>query len=388
MKPNSLSASSIANFENCPAKWIAESHHKAPGGGGSAANLGTSVHNALEEWVKSGLYKDPTSTNEQLRDLFKAEYFKLFGTDHSRLDEGAEMCKDWYERNHPWPEGREVISTEVKTNFMLSTSIGDIPVNYIWDRCDRVGNDIDVVDYKTIMRPLSPDQMREKIQPRLYAVAAALQFQNEEWDTIWVTYDMLRHGDPVSVSFRKDDLRATYDYISDVAERIIAMDINDPPEKINNDCMWCIRKGVCKTLQRHADVGGIMGTESMAEIVERRAKAQAVTKALKKYVEECDDIILGYAEKEDVVDFELDEHKVAIRARKTRNIDGTQVKRIVPDDVWEQYGKESLSMAAFDKMMKDTRLDDDTKRQLKGLLSVKVGNPFVITEAKNPMDED
>lgn len=381
MKPRSLSASAVKAFSSCPARWVAESHKRTRTDSGSAANLGTAVHGALEDWVSGEHHTDASAGFNIMEKMFEGHYRALFDMDDERFPEGVDMLKDWYRRNHTFPDGLEVLSTEVKTNFDLRTSIGTIPFNYIWDRCDRLPNgDIDVVDYKTIMRPLSHDMMKQDIQVRSYALAAAIQFADDDYDRIWVTLDMLRHGDPISVSFSRDENRATWDYLHDIAEQIIAMDVNDPPERVNPLCRFCVRKTACKTLAKHVSSGTVASFGTLEEVIDRRATLDNASKGVKAAIQELDDHIIAMAEEAESLEFETTDNRALVRSRRYRNIDADMIRRFVPDEIWDEYGSSKLNMGDFDKMLKDDRITDELRVQLEQMVDVTLSSPFIITE--------
>lgn len=381
MKPKSLSASSAKVFELCPARWVAEYHHRAPQSSNSAATLGSAVHEALEEWAVTGNMTDASATKDQLLKSYDAHHHRLFGDDVTRLDEGKKMLADWYDRTHPIKH--EILSVEVKENFPITVNRDDgkftIPFNYIWDRCDRLPNgDIDVVDYKTIAMPLNAEQMRETLQVRCYAVAAMSKYPDAQ--RIWVTYDMLRHGDPLGVSFTRDECVATYRYLQGLLHRILDTDANNAPETVNAECRWCVRKQVCKALQKHSDVGGVHGITDPVEAANKRLKMDYAAKALKVAIEELDAVILQHMEREDILEFETDETRVEVNARKRRSVDADRIKAVLPEEIWEQYGKANLTMGDFDKLLKDERLDAETKSAVKQFVSVSFSSPSVFTK--------
>lgn len=385
MKPVSLSASSVSNFETCPAMWAASSVAKAPEGRKPAADLGSACHNALEEWVVNDFAFDESNTLELLTKIYDAHYHDLFGDDGSRLDEGRDMIKTWYKRTHPLTN--EVLSVEVKQNFEIKWPDGDvIPFNYIFDRLDKHDDgSIEVVDYKTISFPLSPDMMREKFQVRAYGLATQILYP--EAPGIWITYDMLRH-DPVSVYLKKEDNAETWNYLKNVVKRIDAEDEDAPTERVNELCRWCPRKHVCETLKRHTDVGGVHGViTDPVMAANRRAELDMAKKAITSQIEDLDLVILTYMQNEDLLEFETDDYVVKATAQGRRSVDANRVKKIVPPDVFDDYGYEGMSLKEFDKMLKDDRVDRDTALQLKGLISKSYSSPSVKTIQKRDEDE-
>lgn len=384
MEPKSLSASAAHVFELCPARYGAESFARTPNSNNSAADLGTAVHDALEKWCLTNKMQDPEAELKELVLYFDAAYDNLFGADASRKEEGRDLCEKWYVRSHPIEH--EILSAEIKESFPIKVKHPEtgeqfvLPFNYIWDRCDRLPDgEIDVVDYKTISMYLNAEQMREKLQVRCYGLAAQVKYPNAP--RIWVTYDMLRHGDPLGVSFTKEENIETYRYLQGLLVRILAADANHLEEKVNDECRWCIRKQVCSALRKHANVGGVHAITDPAVAAERRMKMSQVQGALKVAIEELDGMLMKHMKQEDLLEEEFGSTKVIVSAQGKRDVDTEQVKRAVPDEVWETYAASKLTMGNLDKMMKDERLTDEQRQAVKRLITKKFGAPRIVTKA-------
>lgn len=394
MIPKSLSASSVIKAQACLAMWVANYYHKASEPGGSAANLGTACHGGLEDWVTDGHSHDPTATFETLEKLFAKYYHALF-SDTSRYDEGVKIMKNWYDREHPLKN--TVLSTEVKENFPLRIKGENggtivIPFNYIWDRCDALteerctecGNcplEIDVVDYKSVMMPVSPDALKDKIQARAYGVAAQIKYPHA--NRIWVTFDLLRYEAPVSIVYTRDQNIAAYKYILTMLQRILNTDEDAAPETINAECKWCIRASTCKTLHSNISVGGYHSMTAN-EAVKARAEIDNKVKGLKGAKEQLDSIIMAYADNEDVFEWDVDNIKVQITAYGQRTIDPERAAKVIGVDLMGRYGK--LTIGNVDKMIKAKEVDKEQAKELRALIRKQYGDPYVKTSEKNPID--
>lgn len=388
MIPKSLSATAAAAFENCPARWAAEFFNKAPQPSNDAANLGTAVHGALELFVKSG-GEPQKGTGQQaiLEQLFFDQYDELF-TDNSRKTEGLDMVRTWYNRTSF--VDHVVVSTEKKDHFDIPTSAGPIPFNYIWDRCDILDGPwnaegetrIEVIDYKTVTRPISPEGLKDKIQARCYGLAAQLQYPMA--DKVWVTFDLLRY-EPVGIVFSKEDNRATWRYLKALAERVIALDDSEPlPERLNSECHWCVRRHECETLQANTDAGGVLASKDPKLVATKRHKLALQLKALDRVVQELDNYLLDWAEREELLEFDTDELRVLVTARKTRAVDSRKAAEIVGPGLLEEYG--SLGVTAIDRMVKEGAVTPAQKAELLDLITSKFGEPKISTIEKNPID--
>ncbi len=373
MIPRSLSASSVQGFEACPARWVAEWAKKAPQPSSSAADLGTACHGALEQYVKQDLHLKHEDNYPALVALFDTEYEALFD-DQSRHTEGVKMLHNWHARQN-WVD-RTVLSTEKKDNFPVKANGHEVPFNYIWDRCDLVDGPhnergetwVEVIDYKSISRPISPSGLKDKIQARCYGLAAQIQFPQA--DRVWVTFDLLRY-EPVGIVFTREENVATYRYLQRVFRRILEMDADEAPEQLNTECHWCVRKIVCGALGQHADVGGVLAMDDPTAIAKLRANMDSQVRGLRAGIDELDTFLLGYAEKEEVLEFDADDLTVAVT--------------VLGPDMIAEYG--SFGVTAVDKILKDPRLTDDQKKQLKALIRKEYGEPSIKIIPKNPIDE-
>lgn len=387
MIPKSLSASSLQVADACLARWVAEYHLRAPQISGTAASLGTAVHGGLEMYVQvCYIDKSHEPSLQLLLDLYKMSYIQTFDSANLATVEfmdGAAMCETWYNRTD-FSEF-EVISVEKKDTFYIKTSAGEIPFNYIWDRADRLGeNEYRIVDYKTIRLPISPQGLKEKIQPRCYGLAGQILFPNAE--RIWVQFDLLRH-ERVGIVFTKEDNIATWKFLKASAERLIETDENDPPEKLNPDCRYCVRNHSCATLKKNAMVGGLFSIQTADEAAQRKAELTWAMKAMEKMDKELDEIILKHMEKEEIIEWETPDLRVEATIQKRRAIDAERAARIIGPDLMRTYGQ--LRMGDIDKLLhkKNDELTEEQKGQLKALIYKNSGEPGVKVSPTSPLED-
>lgn len=388
MEPKSLSATALQTAGLCLARFKAQHIDRASGFGGTAASLGSSVHGALELYVKNCIMEPKMpATYEILLDFFKMSYMEVFQTsDTNTIEflEGMEMLKRWHARTDFTTF--KVISCELKENFTLKTSIGDIPFNYIWDRHDQLEEKVyRVVDYKTNRWGLNPADLRNKLQARSYALAAQIKYNDAE--RIWVEFDMLRHEGPVGIVFSRDDNIATWKHLKAEAERIIATPYDDPPETLNSECLFCPRSTTCKALLKNIDIGGVMSHSTPGELVDVRAQLEWQRKAVSSALTKLDEVILGRARAEDVLEYESDVNRLKVGVSSSRAIDAERAEHVLPPEVASQYMGKSLTITNVDKLLKGSELNDEQKRQLASLIYFKKGEPRIKVEMKNLIDD-
>lgn len=387
MRPKSLSASAALKFELCEAGYRADYIDRVPEIGGSAGLLGSACHHALQFWIESGQYlkfqdQDFVVRQKAMAVVWEMAYWEYF-SDQSRYKDGWEMLLRYINREDF--SSRTVMEVEIKKHFMLPTSLGDLQVNYILDRKDRLDNgQIEVVDYKTVARPVQAEDMKGRIQPRLYALAMFIEHKalGEELEGVWVTYDLLRYT-PVSIFFTREDCIATWQYLKNLAERIYVSE--GVIETLNPECRFCTRKQVCHALRRHSDHGGPLTVTSLEEATDRLAHLQNAKGGLDAAIEELAAITLEFAEKEEEMEWTTDLTEAKVTAKGRREVDSGMIASIIGPDIMVRYG--NLTVALVEKILKEENLTDNQKSQIKQYITKKWGKPYVAVKPKSAIEE-
>lgn len=380
MIPKTLSASAAQTYEACSAMYKAHYIDRVPDLSGDAAGLGTVCHNTLERWVKESHYITK-GTLDFLVDIYKEEYNKMFTKADHRAD-GLAMIKRWFAKQ-TW-EGREVLSCELKETFDLDVKgFGVIPITYIWDRCDELpGGIIEVIDYKSVRMPIQPDDLKERIQPRIYALSAYLKYPDAK--EIWVTYDLLRYEE-VGVRFTIEECRETYRYLLRLARRILADD--GTKERLNPDCRYCVRASVCETLLKHQEAGGALAVTDIDLAIDRRAELNYAKLAIMKQIDDLDAFIM---EKARDPEEGFMEHKTAntifkIGGKKYRKVESERLARVVPAEIYSKFAK--VSVTDFDKMLASGLLTEEEEATARGCSRMTAGRPTVSTKPRTEVGD-
>lgn len=393
MLPKSVSASAFEAFE-CPARYKATSLEKVPEMSAAPASKGSVWHNVLERWVLEG-HHTPQAEFSVMEQIAEEEYYKIF-PEPNYLDEIMKVLKKWYgEHGDDYWEGREVFCAEVKETFPMETSQGVIPVTYIMDRCDILERDddgnateIEVVDYKSFINPVKEEDLKHKIQPRLYAVAAQLKFPHAK--IIWVTFDLLRYGE-VTVRFRIGENRKSYIHIKKLIEKILASDGTE--EVLNHGCRWCVRMNECGHYQEHAEAGGPLGYTTIEDLLNRWAELKWMADAIKTQETEFKDAVFELAERQDITleGFSTDTVRINLGGRTNRKIDPHRLRKIIGDDLYADIAKPP-PLKAIDDMIKDGTLTDDQAGAIKGITTKVPSAPWLkatkVTKEGTGAEED
>lgn len=369
--PRSLSATSIQVYLACPARWKAEYMDRARMPSGSAASIGSVCHGCTEAWVRDDHHTKPYTLDQKrqvMRAIYDEMYWRYFG-DGERYEDGLDMILRWVERTDF--SGREILAFERKMSFDIPTSAGAITFNFIMDRFDKLDNgDFEIIDYKSFARPLQPQELKQKPQCRVYALGVQMLYP--EIEQVWMTFDLFRY-EPIGIVFTRDENRATYRWLCNLAERIVQDDTAE--EILNDDCRYCVRKAECKTLQAHTQAGGPLGITDIDQAVRKSFEIDRAIKALNIQRSELEDLILRHMEGSELVEDTIGGLKVQVTMSARRGVDDDRVRSVIGDELMGRYG--TMTMAKFDAMMKDPAIEAEKKQALKRLVSKKFGDPII-----------
>jgi len=391
--PKSLSATSLNVFQLCPARWKAEMMDRSRGMGSVAASTGTACHGALEMFVqRCYIDKVEQPSLDLLMALYKISYtqtFNSFDYETPEFVDGEQMLQKWFVNTAESFEHFQVLMCETKLNFEVPTSAGPIPFNYIFDRFDQIGpTEYRVVDYKTNRWGLTPAELQKKIQARAYGLAAAILLKQwgREWTRIWVQFDLLRH-DKVGVAFTREDSAITWQYINESAKKIIETPEDEAEERLNGECLFCVRKVSCESLKKNIDSGGIFSLASIEEKMDIRAQAEWQLSGLQSLIKDLDESILTEAKNREITEFETPELELNIVMSSRRAVDAEMVEMCVGPKLFEKYGGKTITITAVEKLLKGTDLTPEQKAQLRGLIYNKSGEPKVKIKSKVNFEE-
>ena len=407
MIPRTLSASSLQVYELCPDRWVAEYMHRAPQPGGNAALTGTAVHGGLEDYVEAVYIKHEhdhltkVQRKELLITFYQMSYMKTFGSADMETPEykdGLALAMTWFARTDL--SDRTVISVEEKETIQVPfnhpdgaahtcekcegvTTLGpgqcQVPFNYIMDRLDQTGEDeYEVVDYKTIRVPLTPDDLETKIQARAYALAVQIKFPNAK--KIKVTFDLLRH-ERVGLWFTRDDNIAFWRFLCTTLQDIVNTNEDDVSPVMNAECGYCVKKFTCPLIQSNITHGGIHSL-SVDEKAVLTMKLKEQMKAQKLVVEALEEDLMLHAHTSQEVSWVTEDGstEVEITAQRRREFPAHQAAAIMGPELFAQMG--NLTLGNLDKIIKDESLDPAMREQLKSLIGWTTGGLGVKIKSK------
>lgn len=397
MKPISVSASSLNNWFACQALFAAANLDRVPEfGEKTAANVGTAVHYALEKFVEEVYLKKITDWDNQRRllELYHEGFLKTFGHSNKVSEEfkdGLALVKKWHKRTDlsEW----EILSVEQYRQVPIGNT--GVKLTYIFDRIQRMVDSngrtiLKVVDYKTIQRNYSHEQLRVMLQMRLYGLAAAIQAKNEGWvpDEIWVELDLLRQNDPVGIQISREENAETWQLLLDVVGLILQTDESKASRTLNPNCKYCPVAASCPQLKKHVAAGGVLG-KSIEEMVMDFYEATAQADALKGLLTQLETLISSYAEKIEKTKFTVGNQQVVISAGNRRGLSDAGVAAgIIGPELMQMFGK--LNIGDVDKLLDSDQITETQKAKLRRLIvrnptkqSLKIEAPSPFAKGKN-----
>lgn len=383
MRLEKLSASSLKVSETCLARFKAE--RDAARGSRQEFDynrLGSACHDALENYVRQAIM-DETAKPEfaTLKLLFMSAFHKIFG----KLDQTSAVFKDGLDLLEKWYErtafgGFEIISLEKRECFDLDTSAGRIPFNFVMDRLDKLDDGVyRVLDYKTSRTYMSPEDLFTDIQSQIYALA--VRIMHPDAVEIIVEFDMLRHS-PVAASYRREDNVLTWKRLKAAAEHIIQSSEEAPPETLNDQCLFCIRKATCGAIQSNIDAGGIYNLGDIQEVVNKRAIIASQEKAAAALRKDLDQMILDYMKQNDIFSIDTPLAEASAKIFPRRSVDAKKVEQVIGAELADEYLGRSLTMKKFDELIASSRISPDARGKLEALVERIPSEPRVETKFK------
>jgi RecB family exonuclease len=385
MQPRTVSASALATWEECPAKYKAVYIDRLPEiGKKPAADTGTTVHYAFEHFVDEVYLQKVTewSNKARLDELLKEGYRETFHSasyDSAEFKDAQKMADDWYARTD-LTRGT-VLSVEKKVQYPLPATSGEIPLTYILDRLDVVDNgdgtvDFHVVDYKSQRANESFEELENKLQAQIYALAVYLQYgQQYIISTVWVHLDLLRHS-VVGTDFSWEESLELWYWLIEQVDIIRAMPDDQAPEVLGPGCSYCPRKVSCLSLKRHLDSGGVMGSTDLEAILKLRIEADGQLKGLRNLVGELDALAGELMNQQQVTRIPVGDMIAEWgTGRGTRQVDSARAAKILGPEIMENVA--TVGVTKLDEIIDSGILDEEQIKQLKSITTMKYGESGV-----------
>lgn len=384
MLPKSLSASALKVAELCPARYHAEHIQRGDDIQGDAANLGITLHSALEHFIMGlKIRKDLSWDLDILLALYDKAFAEVIGPDRNRPEyrDGKQLLINWFHRDYIFTDiiSATTLSVESKNSFPVPVIYQgqriEIPFNYIFDRLDRISEtEYRIVDYKSGRFALSAEDLRDDIQARAYALAVAIKYKGKA-QKIWVEFDYLRH-EKIGVIFTREDNEATYRYLLRAAQRIVDADeTKELPEILNEQCGWCIRKASCKKLASNIGVGGIMSLD-LNQIAISYHDVAAQVRGLTTLKNDLERQLILRASNDDMHEIDTEDTRIRISANARRTIDQDGIRNIVGEFIYKQY-RGGVKLGDLDDLGMRSDLTNGQKAAIKACVTRQPGNPSV-----------
>lgn len=380
-----MSATSIQSYEGCSRRFFHEKVEYVDTPGDSVPALkGSAVHEALETYVQAA-YVDKSRNKEdwpflerQLQLAF-AKLFRRTGDDSDPdYKDCVDMLQNWYDRSFDLERNKtKVIEVEVKREIMFDVNGKKVPFRFVFDRVEESYENgkriLRVVDYKTWRANYNSEQLRQKVQCKLYGLAAQMHYNaDDKYDEIWVCFDQLRWSQ-VEVRISKEENRKTYKYMKDVIRRILE-EAEPGKETVNEECMFCLRKATCKAFLKNVEAGGIFAIATDRDALAARAlELESAAKAIKYAQEEIAEVMLRDGMESGEIDWSTENFEVTFRSQKRKRYDPQTIREIVGDKVFSDMGK--INNSEIDKLLASEELTPAQKSMIRQSAEVITSEP-------------
>jgi hypothetical protein len=408
MIPRTLSASSLQVWTLCPDRWVSEYMDRVPNFDNDAAQVGTTVHGALEMLVKA-CWIDKTHaglTRVQQKELlitfYQMSYVQTFGTadfETREYKDGFDLAMRWFGRTNLDEKDMIGVETvEVKETIKIpynhpdgvahhcekcqAPGVCQVDFNYLMDRVDQIDETTwEVVDYKSIRVPITPEELEQKIQARAYALA--IQIKHPEATLIKVTFDLLRH-EPVSIYLKRDDNIAFWRYLCAETQEIVNRKVEDVVPRLNLECGYCVKKHTCPLMRKNVAGGGLHAID-VDEAAERVEQIGAQLRALGRMKDELEEVLMRHAAATDTLQWPTQDGalEVEITSSRRRVFPAQRAAEIMGPELFAKMG--NMTLGNLETIIKDPSMPQETRDQLKELITWTNGNLGVKVKKKTTL---
>ncbi|MFH0856599.1 MAG: UvrD-helicase domain-containing protein [bacterium] len=248
--PKQFSYTQLAAFEKCPLQYKFAHILRIPIKGKGSFSFGKTMHSTLQKFFalmnerknkkQIGLFGEAESDNlPKLEDLLKIyneswidEWYENDKEQEEKKKTGRESLKEFYNLHKDnWPE---VLFLEKGFNL----KIGNYTLKGSIDRIDGLGDNAEIIDYKT--GAAKDDKSIEKEQLLIYQLAAeqCLKIKPEK-----LTFYYIENNKAVSFLGSDEEIEKLEVNILNKIEKIKNSDFKPTP---GWQCAWCDYSGICE----------------------------------------------------------------------------------------------------------------------------------------------
>jgi len=347
------SHSRLTTFENCPYKYKLKYIDRVETEDFETVEtfLGSRVHDALEKLYRDLLNGKKLSLEELLEYYEKVwegnwspdiVVVKEDYTPENYREVGRQCLRDYYEQNHPFPDGTTV-GLEKRVIVDLDDS-GDYRLQGYIDRLVDKGKGVyEIHDYKTSAR--LPTQAEADEDQQLARYQLAVQEMWPDVKEVRLAWHYLRFGKMLISTRTAEELEDLRQKTIKSIQTIEAATEFEPVKSVL--CDWCEYKPICPLwihLYRIEDLPPEeVAIEDGVALVDRLAQLQAKNKECMEQIEQVKDSIAAYGEKEGatVVFGTTHQAKISksfgVRYPGTSDPDREELERILKEDgKWDE----------------------------------------------------
>jgi putative RecB family exonuclease len=211
-----LSAAKLQTYQTCPKSYYFKYERGLPGGGfGKSQALGTALHKALAQIYQDWDYLQPMPSFEWLEYCWQNHSQDL---DPGQFREGLTILKNYYDRfMTELPSLRRPLAVEGKIQAPWFLDNIEFTLSGRYDRLDWLGDDLELIDYKSTKEIKSLDSNRIDLQLGLYAIALQ-HIYNCRLKKLSLIY--LRTGDKIEFEVTPEHDRRVRQTIAKMAKQL------------------------------------------------------------------------------------------------------------------------------------------------------------------------
>ncbi|GIW64033.1 MAG: hypothetical protein KatS3mg091_835 [Patescibacteria group bacterium] len=237
------SFSQIDTFKTCPLQYKYMHVLRLPSAPNSALSFGESIHKVLYKFYL--MFKTNKSVDlKTLYALLEQEWIPVgYSSDkHAKraYKEAKGVLKKFFEHLHS-PD-LEIIALEKNFNFKIQ---GKIITGKI-DRVDKIGDKIQIIDYKTGKKP-DERTLKKSLQLSIYALSACQKHTfNQTPDKIELAFYYLNSAEKIVFQRSPEEIKSAE---SEIVGLINEIETSDFKPNVGTHCDFCPFKTICPAWQ-------------------------------------------------------------------------------------------------------------------------------------------
>ena len=233
--------SMLDTYNTCPLQYAFDYVQKVPKLPSATSTFGQTMHAVMQEFhqeILNGTKASKTRLLELYDQLWSSEGFTDKRIEKRRRQEGRESLEKYFE-NHAH------LANPLHLEYTFRVPMGKVELRGKFDRIDKVGDNLRIIDYKT-SKPPEGDKLQKDLQLSLYAYAATLLWPETKLPDL--TLSIYNFNDSAFHDTTRDEDQLEK-ILEKVNEEVSGINSHEFQPKVSKMCAYCSFQLICNAYQ-------------------------------------------------------------------------------------------------------------------------------------------